>query len=52
MAGPLQMAHQRFHKGQVIPCMAGWFGEIGNDIEAVVKLLARERDAVAVDAGE
>jgi len=30
------MAQQRFHKGQVIPLAAGWFGEIGKEFEAVI----------------
>jgi len=49
MTGPFQMVHQRFHKCQVIPLTAGWFGEIRKDFKGVTKLLARE--AAAGDDG-
>jgi hypothetical protein len=40
--GPFEAAQSRFYRGQVIPICAGWFGEIGEDFEKVIRILARE----------
>ena len=40
--GPFQAAQSRFYRGQIIPLCAGWFGELGEDFEKVIKMLARE----------
>ena len=38
--GPFSEAQQRFFKGQIIPLVAGAFGEIGRDFEKVLNVLA------------
>ena len=48
MAGPFEASQARFYRGQV-PLCAGWFVEINEDFEKVIKLLARE--AAAGDDG-
>ena len=42
MTGPFTTAQSRFYRGQVIPLVSGWFGEIGTDFEKVLAILARE----------
>ena len=49
IVGPFETSQRRFHRGQVIPLVAGWFGEIGRDFETVIRQLARE--AAAGDDG-
>ena len=49
IVGPFQAAQQRFVGGQIIPLVSGWFGELGEDFEKVIKRLARE--AAAGDDG-
>ena len=46
---PFQAAQQRFVGGQVISLVSGWFGELGEDFEKVIKRLTRE--AAAGDDG-
>ena len=38
---PFQAAQGRFYRDKIIPMVAGWFGEIGEDFEKVIKVLAR-----------
>jgi len=40
--GPFEAAQQRFFCKQVIPICAGWYGEINEDFEKIIRLLARE----------
>ncbi len=40
--GPFEAAQQRFYCKQVIPICAGWYGEINEDFEKIIRLLARE----------
>jgi len=42
-------AQAHFYRGQVIPLCTGWFGEINEDFEKIIKILARE--AAAGDDG-
>ena len=49
VVGPFEAAQSRFYRGQVIPICAGWFREIGEDFEKIIKVLARE--AVSGDDG-
>ena len=42
VTGPFTTAQSRFFRGQVIPLVSGWFGEIGTDFEKVLAILARE----------
>ncbi len=49
VVGPFQTAQGRFFRGQIIPIVAGWFGEIGEDFEKVIKVLARA--AASCDEG-
>lgn len=41
VVGPFQAAQGRFYRGQIIPMVAGWVGEIEEDFEKVIKVLAR-----------
>ena len=43
--GPFETVQQQFHRGQVIPMCAGWFGEIKEDFDKTIKILAREAAA-------
>ena len=47
--GPFRAALGRFFCGQVIPICAGWFGEINEDFDRVLKRIARA--AAAGDHG-
>ena len=40
--GQLETAQQQFHRGQVIPMCAGWFGEINEDFDKTINILAQE----------
>ena len=40
--GPIETSQRRFHGGQVIPLVAGWFGEVGKDFETVIQQLTRK----------
>ena len=42
IVGPFEQSQNRFLRGQVISVCAGWFGEINNDFEKILQLLARE----------
>ena len=42
IVGPFEAAQAWFYRGQVIPLCAGWFGEINEDFEKVIKLLAQK----------
>ena len=41
VVGPFQAEQGIFYRGQIIPMVAGWFGEIGEDFEKVIKVVAR-----------
>jgi hypothetical protein len=43
--GPFETAQQQFLCGQVVPVCAGWFGEINEDFDKTIKILAREAAA-------
>ena len=43
--GLCETAQQQFHRGQVMPICAGWFGEINEDFDKRIKILAREAAA-------
>ena len=43
--GPFDTVQQQFHRGQVIPMCVGWFGEINEDFDKTIKILAREAAA-------
>ena len=47
--GPFSAAMNRFYKGQVIPLVAGAFGETNKDFNEIIKILAKE--AAATDDG-
>ena len=47
--GPFETSLSRFYRRQVIPLVAGWFGEIGRDFEKTLVVLAKE--AAASDFG-
>ena len=49
IVGPFEAAAGRFVGGQVIPLVAGWFGEVNKDFEKVISVLARH--AAASDDG-
>ena len=40
--GPSQAALSPFYGRQVIPICTGWFREMGEDLEKIIKLLVRE----------
>ena len=40
VVGPFEAAQQRFYRGQVIPMCAGWFGEVNEDFEKILRILA------------
>jgi len=42
ITGPFEASQCRFYRGQVIPIVAGWFGEIGRDFDKIITRLARE----------
>ena len=37
---PFQATQSQLYRGQVIPIYTGWLGEIGEDFEEVIKILA------------
>ena len=43
--GSFETAQRQFLHGQVIPMCAGWFGEINEDFDKTIKILAREAAA-------
>ena len=49
IVGPFEADQARFYRGQVIPLCTGWFREINEDFEKVIKLLSQE--AAAGDGG-
>jgi hypothetical protein len=38
--GPFSLAQQRFFTKQIIPCVTGWFGDLGTDYEKVIRTIA------------
>ena len=42
ITGPFEASQNSFYRGQVIPICAGWFGEINEDFNKTIKVLARE----------
>jgi len=42
ITGPFKASQARFYKGQIIPLCAGWFREINEDFDNIIKILARE----------
>ena len=40
VVGPFEVAQARFLGSQVIPIVSGWFGEINEDVDKVIKLVA------------
>ena len=49
VTGPFETSLTRFYRQQVIPTVAGWFGEIGSDFQKTLVTLAKE--AAASDFG-
>ena len=47
--GPFEAAQQRFYRGQIIPLCAGWYGDVNEDFEKILRILARQ--AAASDDG-
>ena len=43
--GQFETAQQQFLRGQVISMCEGWFGEINEDFDKTIKILAREAAA-------
>ena len=41
VVGPFEMAQKGFHRKQIIPLCAGWFGEVNIEFVEVIKSLAR-----------
>ena len=50
VVGPFQASQGRFYRGQVIPLCAGAFGEINEDLDKIIRRLARE--AASGDDGD
>ena len=45
IVGPFEAAMKRFYRGQVIPLVAGWFGEVNEDFDKLIKRVSWEASA-------